>query len=122
MLILDLRRVKSVDAITRQNSVNTGDSVDSTYGDYDNDNISSINRDSASIFPHSTPRNFSVSRSTSPKGVKQKSRVNKLKERSGSPVAYERSSSPKILEGVSQPQLDIIDNLFNLKFTFLGNK
>lgn len=96
--------MKSVDAITRQNSITTGESVDSTYGDYDYDNrSSSVNRDSSSMFYHSTPRNFSVSRSTSPKGSlsKQKSRVRKPKDRSGSPLAYERSSSPKILEGVS---------------------
>ncbi|ODM91674.1 hypothetical protein Ocin01_15008 [Orchesella cincta] len=105
VLILDLRRVKSVDAITRQNSLTTGESVDnSTYGDYDYDNrSSSVNRDSASIFHHSTPRNFSISRSTSPKGaIKPKSRIKKPKDRSGSPIAYERSTSPKILEGVSK--------------------
>ncbi|CAL8115834.1 unnamed protein product [Orchesella dallaii] len=106
VLILDLRRVKSVDAITRQNSITTGESVDnSTYGDYDYDNrSSSLNRDSASIFLHSTPRNFSISRSTSPKN-KPKSKLKKPKDRSGSPIAYERSTSPKILEGLTLPPL-----------------
>lgn len=104
VLILDMRRVKSVDAITRQNSITTGESMDSTYGDYDYDNrSSSVNRDSSSMFHHSSPRNFSVSRSTSPKGSSSKTkehRAKKNKDPSGSPVMYERSSSPKILEGV----------------------
>lgn len=103
VLVLDLRRVKSVDAITRQNSLTTAESLDSTYGDCDYDSrSSSVNRDSSSLFHHSTPRNFSVSRSTSPKGgsSKLKNKPKKPSERPGSPVANERSSSPKNLEGV----------------------
>ncbi|CAG7830165.1 unnamed protein product [Allacma fusca] len=105
ILILDLRRVKSVDAITRQNSLTTGTSIDSTYADDDADNrSSSANPDSCSIFHQLSPRNLSMSRSTTPKaqaGRKKK----KSKERSTSPLVYERSSSPKILEGLTLPPL-----------------
>jgi len=92
VLILDLRKVKSVDIVTRQDSLSSTGTCSAVDGDGDKADDDPCNP------PSTSTQVFSGSRSSIPK---KKMALKRRFRKPEGPVEYERSTSPKILEGVS---------------------